>query len=174
MQVASRCPAWTAWFIWEAPCRAEDSPCNPMASPFRVCRLLVTGQLDPLAHRLTACVRGDVSRDSRQVWAAGADDGWVSCVFCSWDTALCCILKSVLSQGAQVLWAPDPLLHGVTVSPGLFLLAFSVSSELFPSPSPSSCLKSFQFLQVFPLGGNLKKDSDLQGCCKTSVSNTGH
>lgn len=134
----------------------------------------MTGQLDPLAHRLTACVRGDVSRDSRQVWVAGADDGWVSCVLCSWDMALCCTLESVLSEGAQVLWAPDPLLHVVTVSPKLFLLAFSVSSELSPSPSPSSCLKSFQFLQVFPLGGNLKKDFDLQGCCKTSVSDIGH
>lgn len=144
-----------------------------MASPFRACRLLVTGRLDSLAHRFTACVRGDVSRDSRQVWAAGADDGWVSCVLCSWDTALCCTLESVLSEGAQVLWAPDPLLHVVTVSPRLFLLT-SVSSELSPSPSPSYCLKSFQFLQVFPLGGNLKKDSDLQGCCKTSVSDIGH
>lgn len=82
--------------------------------------------------------------------------------------------RECAQRGCSGALGSDPLLHVVTVSPRLFLLAFSVSSELSPSPSPSSCLKSFQFLQVFPLGGNLKKDSDLQGCCKTLVSDIDH
>ena len=123
---------------WPLPSGLADSLCQ--------------GQPDSLAHRLTACLRGDVSRDSSRVWAAGADDGWVSCMLCSWDRALCCTLESVLSKGAQVLWAPDPLLQEFTSSPGLFLLAFSVSSELFPSPSLSSCLNLFSVSSSFLWG----------------------
>lgn len=108
------------------------------------------------------------------MWAAGADDGWVSCMLCSWDRALCCTLESVLSKGAQVLWAPDPLLQCAphlsrAFSTGLLCVLRIVSqsfaeflSELFSVSSSVS------------FGGNLKKDSDLQRCCKISVGHVGH
>lgn len=90
--------------------------------------------------------------------------GGVSCVLCSWDRALCCTLERVLSKGAQALWAPDPLLGEVTISPELFLLAFSVSPELFPSPLLSSYLNLFSDSSSISFGGgDLKKDSNLQG-----------
>lgn len=75
-------------------------PAIPWPLPSGLADSLCQGQPDSLAHRLTACVRGDVSRDSLLVWAAGADDGWVSFMLCSWDTTLCCTLENVLSEGA--------------------------------------------------------------------------